>query len=90
MAEGGYRVKIPKNVAKAMKPLPAPDRLALFKAIEALGRNPRPPGHARLKLKDLGEYWVRVRGYRIRYDVDDGRKEVLILAVKPRSEAYRI
>lgn len=89
MNEEVYQVRIPKNVAKVIKRLSLPERLAIFKAIEALGKSPRPPGHAKLKLKDLGEYRIRVRGYRIRYDVDDEKRIVSILAVKPRGEAYR-
>jgi mRNA interferase RelE/StbE len=84
-----YQVRIPRNVAKAIKRLPPPDRLAVFKAIEALGKSPRPRGHAKLKLKDLGEYRIRVRDYRVRYDVDDEKRLVSVLAVKARGEAYR-
>jgi mRNA interferase RelE/StbE len=77
-------------VAKELKKLPLNDRKALFAAISSLKVRPRPPGYARLKVKDLGEYRIRVRGYRVRYDIDDEEMIVVILAVKPRGQAYRI
>jgi len=85
-----FAVRVPRNVAKGIRRLPLNDRRALFQAIAALASNPRPPGHARLKVKDLGEFRIRVRAYRVRYDVDDELKEIHILAVKPRGEAYRV
>ena len=90
MKNSAYTIRVPRNVAKAIRRLPVNDRRALFQAIAALENNPRPPGHARLKVKDLGEFRIRVRAYRIRYDLDDELKEIHILAVKPRGEAYRV
>ena len=85
-----FAVRVPRNVAKGIRRLPLNDRRALFQAIVALASNPRPPGHARLKVKDLGEFRIRVRAYRVRYDVDDEQRMVYILAVKHRGQAYRI
>lgn len=73
-----------------MKKLAAADRARIFGALESLASDPRPPGCAKLKIKDLGEYRVRVGYYRILYDVDDGEQAVAIIAVKRRSEdTYR-
>ncbi len=84
---------VPRNVARSLKRFPLDERQALFQAlfqaIAALAEEPRPPGAARLRIKDLGEYRIRVRGFRIRYDIDDGARTVSILAVKPRGQAYR-
>lgn len=90
MANSGYRVLVPKNVAREVRRLPVQERKAVYEAIEALSRNPRPTGSARLKVRDLGEFRIRVRGYRVRYDVDDAGRCVHILAIKPRGEAYRV
>ena len=90
MKNSSYVVKVPKNVAKAIRRFPVNDRRALFQAIAALAGNPRPPGHARLKVRDLGEYRIRVRGYRVRYDVDDESRTVYVLAVRRRGETYRV
>jgi mRNA-degrading endonuclease RelE of RelBE toxin-antitoxin system len=89
LSESGYQVRVPRNVARAIGKLPPGDRKALFLAVVGLEANPGPPGHAKLKVKDLGEYRIRVRGFRVRYDVDDEERTVCILAVKPRREAYR-
>ncbi len=90
MRNSDYTIRVPRNVAKAMRRLPVNDRRALFQAIAALESNPRPPGYARLKVKDLGEFRIRVRAHRVRYDVDDEQRMVYILAVKHRGQAYRI
>lgn len=84
-----YNVLVPRNVARSLKRFPVEERLALFQAIAALAQEPCPPGVARLRVKDLGKYRIRVRGFRIRYDIDDGARTVSILAVKPRGQAYR-
>ncbi len=89
MSEHAYELRVARDVAKEIKKAPPGDRKALLKAMKALELNPRPPGHAKLKVRDLGEYRVRVRSYRIRYDVDDDAKVIFIQAVKHRGEAYR-
>jgi len=89
LTSADYRVEIPKNVARAIRHYTAPDREALADAIGALGYDPRPTGCVRLRIKNLGEYRIRVRGFRVRYDVDDDSKVVRVLAVKTRGEAYR-
>jgi mRNA-degrading endonuclease RelE of RelBE toxin-antitoxin system len=72
-----------------MKKLPLPDCKALFEAVSSLQERPRSSGYAKLRVKDLGEYRIRVRVYRIRYDIDDERRIVYALAVKHRGQAYR-
>ena len=69
-----------------MRKLPRADIARLFSAIESLGSDPRPPGCAKLKIKDLGEYRVRVGPYRIFYDAHDDELTVAIIAVKRRAE----
>ncbi len=54
--------------------------------MESLASDPRPPGCAKLKTKDLGEYRVRVGPWRILYDVYDEELAVAIIAVKRRWE----
>ena len=81
-----YNAVIPNNIAKYLKKLPREDREALLVAIESLVEDPRPPGSIKLKLRDLGEYRLRVGRYRVFYDVDDKQKAFLVLAVKPRNE----
>lgn len=89
MSERGYEVRVPRNIAGEIGKFLPGDRKAVFQAVAGLESNPGPPGHAKLKVKDLGEYRIRVRGYRVRYDVDDEERTVYVLSVKPRREAYR-
>ena len=90
MKNSEFQVLVPKSVARVIKRFPIKARKALYEAIEGLSNNPRPRGSIKLKVKDLGEYRIRVRGYRIRYDIDYENQIVSILAVKPRGEAYKV
>lgn len=90
MTSKGYRVIVPKGVARELKKLPRADIARLFAALESLASDPRPPGCAKLKTKDLGEYRLRVGPYRIFYDAHDDELTVAIIAIKRRSEdTYR-
>lgn len=84
-----YKVLTPPAVAKEIRKLPVEGRKAVFQAISKLSENPRPPGSVKMKVKDLGEYRLRAGAFRVRYDIDHDSREVHILAVKPRDQAYR-
>lgn len=81
-----FRAVVPDNVVKRLRKLPRQDREALFAAIEGLIVEPRPDGSVRLKVKDLGEYRLRVGRYRVFYDIDDKQRAFFILAIKLRNE----
>jgi mRNA interferase RelE/StbE len=55
--------------------------------LEALARNPRPPGAVRL-VGEAAHYPVRVGDYRIVYTIQDQALLVLILRVAHRREVY--
>ena len=67
----------------------------MMKAVEALGDNPRPWGEPKIKpplvvYQFTAQYRLRVRDYRVLYDVDDETKTVWILALRKRNEqTYR-
>lgn len=87
---GKFRIVIAsKRVEKELDQLP----LAIFdrvvEAIQRLADNPRHSGVRKLKHSKIGGYRVRVGDYRIIYDIDDERREVLILRVMHRKETYR-
>lgn len=56
--------------------------------IRALGEQPRPPGVEKLTDRE-GLYRIRVRDYRILYEVDDARQVVTVVRVRGRRESYR-
>jgi mRNA interferase RelE/StbE len=54
----------------------------------ALAENPRPPGCK--KLKDTERTWrIRLRVYRLRYDIDDSGATLTVLRIGPRKEICR-
>lgn len=64
----------------------------IMEAIEQLADNPRPLGEPKIKpplivYQFTAQYRLRVRNYRILYDVDDKRKIVWILDVRKRDES---
>ena len=66
-----------------------------MEAIEGLAENPRPLGEPKIKPplivhRFTAQYRLRVKDYRVLYDVDDTRKTVWILALRRRNErTYR-
>ncbi|MEW6490556.1 MAG: type II toxin-antitoxin system RelE/ParE family toxin [Thermodesulfobacteriota bacterium] len=63
-------------------------RARLFARIQALAREPRPPGCEKL-FGGSRRYRVRAGDYRILYDVDDGLRIVAVVKVGHRREVYR-
>lgn len=98
----GYEVGFPnaaieKAFEKELSRLDRPAQLRIKAAIDALAVNPRPQGK---KLKALrppihialfvAQYRIRVGDYRVLYDIDDGARRVILLALRRRSEkTYR-
>lgn len=63
----------------------------MMQAIEKLGKNPRPFGEPKIKPPLIvyhftAQYRIRIRNFRVLYDVDDKNKIVWILALKKRDE----
>ena len=59
----------------------------VFRKLEALAQNPRPPGCK--KLKGYKDQWrVRVGDWRVVYIVDDAGKSVSVTRIAHRREVY--
>jgi mRNA interferase RelE/StbE len=69
-------MKLDKNVVPLIK-----------EAIARLSVNPRPAGY--IKLKGEEAYRIRIRDYRIIYEIDDKNFTVTIIAVGHRKNIYR-
>ncbi len=78
-----------RRVAKQLHDLPPPIFRRLDKAILALKSKPRPPGSRKLRRSAIGDYRLRAGDYRVIYDIDDERCEVVILRVMHRRDIYR-
>ncbi|MEO0156975.1 MAG: type II toxin-antitoxin system RelE/ParE family toxin [candidate division WOR-3 bacterium] len=59
----------------------------LKRAIAKLSDNPRPPGY--IKLKGEEAYRIRVRDFRIIYEIDDMKKTVTVVAIGHRKNIYK-
>ena len=57
-------------------------------ALRILADNPRPAGCRKLTGSDL-DWRVRVGDYRIIYEIDDRNREVRVMRIRHRREAYR-
>lgn len=83
-----YELLIEKRAERDLKSLSK----SLFKQISAeillLKRNPRPYGVHKIK-GTKSDWRIRIRDYRIIYEINDKEQVVRIWRVKHRSEAYR-
>lgn len=82
-----YSILIKKSAAKELEAVPKKDREKLVAKIQALARNPRPPGSEKL----AGDDKLRIRHgvYRVLYEVDDSTVVVTVVRVAHRREVYR-
>ena len=60
----------------------------IVEKIRLLPSNPRPMGAEALKYQE-GTYRLRQNDYRVVYQIDDDKKEVMIVKVAHRSEVYK-
>lgn len=72
---------------KQLKKLPASMYKLILTEIQKLEYSPYPPGAKKLESRD--GWRIRVGDYRILYAIDKDKKEVTILSVKHRKDAYR-
>jgi mRNA interferase RelE/StbE len=82
-----YRVIFRESVAKDLRVIPKNDLRRILKRIEALAKDPRPPGSE--KLSGQERYRVRQGVYRILYEIRDEALIVTVVAVGHRREVYR-
>jgi mRNA interferase RelE/StbE len=85
MAE--YRVYFKESVEKDFSVLPKKDLRKILNRIEALAKDPRPPGHEKLTGQD--RYRVRQGRYRIVYSIQYKELTVWVVKVSHRKDIYR-
>lgn len=84
-----YSLSIKRSAARELEAVASKrDRQRLVKRIEALGRDPRPPGCEKLAGYP-NRYRVRQGAYRVLYAVDDAGRSVVVIKVGHRREVYR-
>jgi mRNA interferase RelE/StbE len=86
MAE--YRVVLTPAAQRQFVKLSHQAREMIAAALLALARNPRPPGC--VKLADAEDLWhIRVRQYRVIYQILDDQLIVVVVKIGDRKDAYR-
>lgn len=82
-----YEVLLRRRAEKQLDRVPYADHPRIVEAMLALGDEPRPRGCRKL-FDDI--YRIRVGDYRVIYEIDDGRKEVVVGKVaRRREDTYR-
>ena len=91
-----YSVRFPaesiqKKFYKALEIIPPKIQDEIMEAIEALADNPRPAGEPKIKpplvvYQYAAQYRLKIRNYRVLYDVDDKQRIVWIFDVRKRNE----
>jgi mRNA interferase RelE/StbE len=82
-----YEVRVRPRAAKQLRDLPRGVSTTIARVIEALAENPRPDGAVQLKGTDFMR--VRVRDYRVVYEVQDDVLLVLVVRLGHRRDVYR-
>jgi mRNA interferase RelE/StbE len=86
MAE--YAVTFARSARKELESLDAPLVHRIWRRVELLETDPRPPGC--VKLTGTRSLWrIRIGTYRVIYEIDDARKRVDVVAVRHRRDAYQ-
>lgn len=83
-----YAIIVTKSIQKDLDNLPNEIKDRVYAKISQLSDNPRPDGVTKLKGYE-NEYRVRIGDYRVRYEILDKNKTVLLLQCKHRREVYR-
>ncbi len=83
-----YIIITTKSIQKDLSNLPNEIKEKINLKILLLSENPRPDGVTKLKSYE-NEYRVRVGDYRIRYEISDKDKTILLLQCKYRRDVYK-
>ncbi len=82
-----YRVTLKSSAEKEFFRLPDPVSARIFPKIKALTTDPKP--HGSIKLSGGRDEWrIRVGDYRVIYTIDDKEKNVKVMRIAHRREAY--
>ena len=83
-----YRVLLERGAEKDLARFSFEVHDRLIVAIQALGKNPRPPGGRKL-MGTKNDWRIRVGDYRVVYEIADEIRIVRVNRVRHRREVYR-
>lgn len=82
-----YSVEITGRAERDLRRLDRAVKNRIVESILVLASNPRPPGC--LKVRGEESLWrIRVGDWRIGYEIDDQKQEVVVIRIGHRSEFY--
>lgn len=84
-----YALHFSSLAAKALGDCSCDLREAMLELLQSLARDPRPPGCRKLSGALAGSWRIRVRHYRVLYDIDDHRRAIFVTKIGPRKSIYR-
>jgi len=83
-----YKIDFKPSAEKDLRSLPRPIISRITEKIEKLAGDPFPLQAVKLSLSEHLYRW-RVGDYRIIYEVDEGKKKVIIHYIRHRRQVYR-
>jgi mRNA interferase RelE/StbE len=83
-----YQVEVSIAAQRQLKKLPKSERPLITATIEALANNPRPSGVVKME-GEADTYRVRVKNYRVVYEIQDKQLLVVVIRIGHRRDVYR-
>lgn len=83
-----YKVELKHTAQKQIRKLPLDILNRVREYIDMLVDNPRPIGAEKLK-GFSNHYRIRVRSYRMVYDISDSEKKIIVVEIADRKDVYR-
>ena len=83
-----HKVLLGPAAEKDLDKLPKSLFTRIIKELKALEENPRPRGSRKI-VGTVSDWRVRVGDYRIVYEIREEEKEIKVMRIKHRREAYR-
>ncbi|MGN5480512.1 type II toxin-antitoxin system RelE family toxin [Cupriavidus basilensis] len=84
-----HAIEFTKQAAQALKAIPRNMAITIREKINALAVDPYAPNPNARKLAGRDGYRLRVGDWRVLYQIEDRRLVIVVLAVKPRGDAYK-
>ena len=82
-----YNIIYASSVKKQITKIESGTLKAIFEKIEDTAKDPYKHS-SKVKNPNLPRRKIRVRSFRVLFDLDDDAKEMHVKAIKPRSEVY--
>ncbi len=84
-----YSVRLGRQAARSLQGCPPEIQDALLRAIEKLAADPYPPGAKKLSGALAGLWQIRIRSWRVIYEVHQKERALMVVKVGPRKSLYR-